>query len=115
MADGPQRAQGLVERIKQLHPTLPVAFVHASGRDLPARIAVLPGVTQPRAAHARDYGDPLVVATIDKLADAYLRDGLANFDVLVMDEAYQADAGRYYTEAAGRPSPSCLRLIAPLT
>lgn len=94
-----EQAHSLVERIKLLHPDLPVAFVHAQDRELPPRIAVLPGVTQPRAADARDHRDPLVVATIDKLADAFLRDGLGDFDVLVMDEAYQADAARYYTAA----------------
>src|SRR5262249_34330017 len=82
---------------KALNPNLPLAFIHAQDRQLPAAIAALPGVTQPRAAVAR--GEPLIVATVDKLADAYLRDGVGGFDVLVMDESFQADAGRYYTVA----------------
>jgi hypothetical protein len=94
-----QQAHGLVERIKRLNPGLPVAFVHGDGRELPAPIAALPGVTQPSAAQARARGDALVVATIDKLADAFVREGLGGFDVLVMDEAFQADAARYYTAA----------------
>jgi AAA domain len=93
------QVQSLVERVKQLNPELPVAFVHSQGRSLPPSIAALPGVTQPSAADAQRQQDPLVIATIDKLADAFVRDGLGGFDVLVIDEAYQAAAARYYTAA----------------
>lgn len=94
------QAHSLVERVTLLSPGLPVAFVHAQNRALPPALASLPGVTQPSAADARDQRDPLVIATVDKLADAYLRDGLSGFDVLIIDEAFQADAARYYTIAA---------------
>jgi len=93
------QVQSLVERVKQLNPGLPVAFVHGHGRQLPPGIAALPGVTQPSAADAQTHRDPLVIATVDKLADAFLRNGLGGYDVLVIDEAYQADAARYYTAA----------------
>ena len=73
--------------------------MHGQGRELPPDIAALPGVTQPSAADAQMQQDPLVIATVDKLADAFLRNGLGGFDVLVIDEAYQADAARYYTAA----------------
>lgn len=99
-----EQVHSLVERITVLCPGLPVSFVHAQGRELPATIAAQPGVSQPRARDARDQRDPLVAATIDKLADAHLRDGLGGFDVLVIDEAYQADAARYYTAAAVAPT-----------
>lgn len=95
-----EQVHSLVGRITELHPGLPVAFVHAKDRDLPATIAARPGVTQPSARDARDLRVPLVAATVDKLADAHLRDGLGGFDVLVIDEAYQADAARYYTASA---------------
>ncbi len=98
------QVQSLVERVKQLNPDLPVAFVHGQGRELPAEIAALPGVTQPPAADAQARQEPLVIATLDKLADAFLRNGLGGFDVLVIDEAYQADAARYYTAAAVAPT-----------
>lgn len=94
-----EQAHSLVERVKRLNPDLEVAFVHADGRQLPSHIAALPGVREPSASDAQDRAEPLVIATIDKLADAYLRSGLGGFDVLVMDEAYQADAARYYTAA----------------
>lgn len=98
------QVQSLVQRVKQLNPNLPVAFVHGHGRELPPHIAALPGVTQPSAADAQHQQDPLVIATIDKLADAFLRNGLDGFDVLVIDEAYQADAARYYTAAGVAPT-----------
>ncbi len=99
-----EQVHSLVERITVLLPGLPVAFVHAQNRELPPTIAARPGVSQPSARDARDNNDPLVAATIDKLADAHLRDGLGNFDVLVIDEAYQADAARYYTAADVAPT-----------
>ena len=99
-----EQVHSLVERITDLHPGLPVSFVHAKDRDLPPGVAGRPGVSQPKARDARDRGDALVAATVDKLADAYLRDGLGGFDVLVIDEAYQADAARYYTAASVAPT-----------
>jgi hypothetical protein len=94
-----EQVHSLVERITSVFPGTPVSFVHAQGRALPLAIAARPGVSQPSAREARDNRDRLVAATIDKLADAHLRDGLGEFDVLVIDEAYQADAARYYTAA----------------
>jgi hypothetical protein len=99
-----EQVHSLVARVKQLNPGLPVAIVHAEGRELPAATAALPGVTQPSAVDARARGDQLVVATVDKLADAFLRCGLGGFDVLVIDEAFQADAARYYTAAGVAPT-----------
>ena len=99
-----EQAQSLVERVAQLNPGLPIAFVHASGRALPPALAALPNVTQPTAGEAHHNREPLVIATVDKLSDAYLREGLGDFDALVMDEAYQADAARYYTVAAVAPT-----------
>jgi hypothetical protein len=94
-----EQVHSLVERITLMLPGIPVSFVHAQGRELPPAIAARPGVSQPSARDARDNRHRLVAATIDKLADAHLRDGLGEFDVLVIDEAYQADAARYYTAA----------------
>lgn len=99
-----EQVHSLVERITDLHPGLPVAFVPAKDRELPPGIAGRPGVSQPKASDARDQREPLVAATIDKLADAHLRDGLGDFDVLIIDEAYQADAARYYTAASVAPT-----------
>lgn len=99
-----EQVHSLVERVSQLNPGLPVTFVHAQGRELPPRIAALPGISQPSAVDAGRQQEPLVVATIDKLADAYLRGYLGGFDILVLDEAYQADAARYYAAAGIAPT-----------
>lgn len=99
-----EQVHSLIERISQLNPGLPVAFVHAQGRELPPRIAAQPGITQPSAADAGRQQEPLVAATIDKLADAFLRGYLSGFDILVIDEAYQADAARYYAAAGIAPT-----------
>lgn len=93
------QAQNLLDNVTELNPAMPVAFVHAAGKELPPALAARPGVTQPDAATAQASGHPLVVATVDKLADAHLRSDLGGFDVLLLDEAYQLDAGRYYTAA----------------
>ncbi len=93
------QAHNLVENITDLNPGLPVAFVHAAGRELPPVLAARPGVSQPTAADAQAQDEPLVVATVDKFSDAHLRNGLGGFDVLLLDEAFQTDAGRYYTAA----------------
>jgi hypothetical protein len=100
------QAQGLVRMVCRLNPGLPIAFVHAKDRELPPSLAALPGVTQPTAGVAHAQRDPLVIATVDKLADAYLRDGLGDFDVLLLDEAFQADAAQTYT--AGFVAPTHL-------
>ena len=99
-----EQVHSLVARVKQLNPDLAGCLRPRQGRELPAAIAALPGVTQPTAADAQITRDPLVVATVDKLADAFLRDGLGGFDVLVIDEAFQADAARYYMAAGVAPT-----------
>jgi len=99
-----EQVHSLVERVSLLNPGLPVAFVHAQGRDLPPRIAALPGISQPSAVNAGRQQEPLVAATIDKLADASLRGYLSGFDILVIDEAYQADAAQYYAAAGIAPT-----------
>jgi hypothetical protein len=42
-------------------------------------------------------GENLIVGTLDKLGDAFARGSLAPFDLLLIDESYQADAGKYYS------------------
>ena len=81
----------------RVNPGLPVAFVPARGRELPPALAARPGVSQTSAADAQTRRDPLIVATVDKLADAHLRAGLGGFDFFILDEAFQADASQTYT------------------
>jgi hypothetical protein len=71
-----------------------VTFVPATGRSLPDAIRPLPGVRELDARTAS--GESLIVGTLDKLGDAFARGSLAPFDLLLIDESYQADAGKYY-------------------
>src|SRR5262249_27596168 len=72
-----------------------VTFVPASGRSLPDAVRPLPGVRELDARTAS--GESLIVGTLDKLGDAFARGSLAPFDLLLIDESYQADAGKYYS------------------
>lgn len=105
------QAHNLVERLAKRKPKLPVTFVYAQGRTLPPHIAELPNVSQMTAQDAGEAQVPLVVATIDKLADAHRRGSLADFDALIMDEAFQADSARYF--AVGGVAPTHLLVGDP--
>jgi hypothetical protein len=54
----------------------------------------VPGV-QERDAKAAGR-ETLIVGTLSKLGDAFARGNLPSFDVLLIDESYQSDAGKYY-------------------
>jgi hypothetical protein len=71
-----------------------VTFVPASTVSLPDAIRVLPGVREAMAANARSSS--LIVGTLSKFGDAFARGDLAPVDVLLVDEAYQADAAKYF-------------------
>jgi hypothetical protein len=76
------------------HPDRAVTFVPASDVTLPAPIATLPGV---RTAKAKDAsGRDLIVGTLSKFGDAFARGDLSPFDLLLVDEAYQADSAKYF-------------------
>jgi hypothetical protein len=89
---------GLVRAIAGRHcaagPGRAVTFVPAADVALPAAVAALPGV---REAKARDAGGhDLIVGTLSKLGDAFARGDLPPFDLLLVDEAYQADSAKYF-------------------
>jgi hypothetical protein len=89
-----EQAYGLVESIAARFPQHAVAFVPAAGRSLPALTAARPNVSEIVAGDAQRF--PIVVATLDKFGDAAGRGDLPNFEFLCIDEAYQADAAKYY-------------------
>ena len=99
-----EQAFGLVRTIAQRHcarGSQSVTFVPARARSLPDEIRTLPGVQEKEAKFVS--GDALIVATLSKLGDAFSRRTLAPFDVLLLDEAYQADSARYYAAAGLAP------------
>jgi hypothetical protein len=96
-----QQAFGLVARIAEMHcrsnPGEVVTFVPAANVNLPDDLRALPWVRETNAARANRQS--LVVGTLDKLGDAFSRGDLGPFDVLVIDEAYQADSAKYFAAA----------------
>jgi hypothetical protein len=93
-----EQAFGLVRRISGVHcaamPGEAVNFLPASKVVLPAGVRGLPGVQEVDAAGANQ--ENLVVGTLSKLGDAYSRGNLRPFDVLLIDESYQADSSKYF-------------------
>ncbi len=93
-----EQAFGLVRAVAERHchghADRTVTFVPAADVTLPPAAAALAGV---RTATAKDAsGRELVVGTLSKLGDAFARGDLAPFDLLLVDEAYQADAAKYF-------------------
>ena len=89
----------LVKSIADNEPRRPVAFVPAANVELP-RWAQRPNVTIVSPAHQAS-GQSVVVGTIDKFGSARNPrrsqvPRLGKFDALIMDESYQANAGRYF-------------------
>jgi hypothetical protein len=83
----------LVRMLADRYPAEAITPILRSGLELPgwARAA---NVNQVAAAQA--HGAHIVVATMNKLADAHGRGDLDTFDTLLIDEGFQADARRYY-------------------
>ncbi len=93
-----EQAFGLVRTIANVYCTggadRSVTFVPASGISLPDAIGSLPGFLIASAKDASSHD--LIVGTLSKLGDAFARGDLRPFDVLMVDEAYQADSAKYF-------------------
>jgi len=96
-----EQAFGLVTSIAELNPSVTVTYVPANNVALPAANLRANVVTArpPRAAARAE----VVVGTLDKLSDAFIREDLPDFDGLLIDESFQADSARYYAAAAIAP------------
>ncbi len=88
-----EQAFALVEHLAGRLPEERVVFVHASTVRLPAKSQRRNAEERP-AKEAASAG--LVVGTLNKLGDAFARGNLGPFDLLLIDEAYQANAVHYY-------------------
>jgi hypothetical protein len=94
------QVQSLVWSIAAAHPGLDLAYVPAQDVELPFPPPANVRVCRP-AAQAR--GARIVLATLDKVGDALGRGDLDSAGLLIVDEAYQADSGRYYGAAPIAP------------
>jgi hypothetical protein len=93
------------QTIRRLLTGLPsevITYVPASSVEVSADIAAHPQV---RITDAKNAGGCcLLVGTLRKLGDALCRSDLLPRDLLVIDEAYQADAASYFTVADLAPT-----------
>ena len=93
-----EQAFGLVRAIATRHcaghADRWVTFLPAADMELPATVRSLPGVREAKAKDAN--GHDLIVGTLSKLGDAFARGDLSPYDVLLVDEAYQADSAKYF-------------------
>jgi hypothetical protein len=87
-----EQAFALLSGIADRLPNETIAFVPASTVTLP-EVHRRPNVMERKA---KDAGDDVVIGTLSKLGDAHARGDLAPVDVLLVDEAYQANAVHYY-------------------
>jgi hypothetical protein len=92
-----------VDRIARRYPAQTITFTPAQDVTLPAMTAGLANVRVARPARTAN-GAAIIVGTFDKIGDAFARGDLAPVDLLLADESYQADAGRYYGVAPVAPT-----------
>lgn len=79
----------LAERLKNDQ----ISYVHSAKVQMPSGSA-RQNITEKKAKEVARDG--LVVGTLSKLGDAHARGDLTPFDLLLIDEAYQANAVHYY-------------------
>lgn len=79
-----------------------ITYAPAANVEVPPDISSHPGV---RIVAAKDAGAcGLLVGTIRKLGDAFCRGDLLPAQLLILDEAYQAEAASYFTIADLAPT-----------
>ena len=101
----------LVRSIADNEPREPVVFIPAKDVELPPW-AQRPNIRMVTPAHQAS-GQAVVVGTIDKLASARNPrkrqiPPIGRFDALIMDESFQANAGRYFGIADVAPRHLCV-------
>jgi hypothetical protein len=83
----------IADRLASHRPTIRVANLHKKGLRPPADVAARPNVVCFDSPAPHTFS--VVVGTLDKIADSLQRGNLGQRDVLIIDEAYQADASQY--------------------
>lgn len=92
---------GLVRRIAAMSGGGTIAIMPASSVTPPDDVLALPGVIEVSADQAN--GENVVVATLSKFGDAFARGKLRPFDLLLLDESYQAGSANYFAAAGLAP------------
>ena len=89
-----EQAFALVRDVARRFPKETVTLVPKNGLDIPADVLSPSNVhvQKPRDAN----GATLLVGTLNKLGDAHARGDLRPLDVLLIDEAFQANSVHYY-------------------
>ncbi|MEO7596107.1 MAG: AAA family ATPase [Byssovorax sp.] len=88
-----EQAFALVRDLGERLKTDQISYVHSATVLMPSDCARR-NVTEKKAKEVARDG--LVVGTLSKLGDAHARGDLTPFDLLLIDEAYQANAVHYY-------------------
>src|SRR4051812_11727992 len=97
-----EQAFGLVRRLSPVLGKSRITYLPAASISVPDDIRALPNVRIVDSNGA--VGAEVLVATIDKLGDAFARQKLHGFDGLILDESFQADSRRYYCVADLAPT-----------
>lgn len=93
------------QTLRRLLTALPdeiITYVPASRVKVPSEILSNVRIRVSEAKHVGDCG--LLVGTLKKLGDALSRGDLVTRDLLIIDEAYQADAASYFQAADLAPT-----------
>jgi hypothetical protein len=96
-----EQVYALVRSIADKRPGLPLHYVPSKKAELP--FPVPPGIVVCRPA-GESRGYRILVATLHKVADAFARGDLEEADLLMVDEAFQANSGIYYQVAEIAPA-----------
>jgi superfamily II DNA or RNA helicase len=88
----------IADRLARTQSRERVMFLHAKSVTPPDDIRSRANVLLPSDADPNDVH--VLVATLDKLGDAYIRGNLTDRGLLIIDEAYQANASQYLKAGA---------------
>jgi hypothetical protein len=90
-----EQAYSLIDTMAARCPREIISFIPARDRELPGEIGERRRNVRQIAARESASAN-LIVGTLSKLGDAHARGALAPFDLLIIDEAFQANSVHYY-------------------
>ena len=96
-----EQVYALVRSIADKRPGLALHYAPSSTAELP--FPAPPGLVVCKPA-SESHGYRILVATLHKAADAFSRGDIEEADLLIVDEAFQANSGIYYQVAEVAPA-----------